>query len=229
MQPSTIDEYALIQQNNVLFQENCQHNQNEQKLYMEWQYAVNGWQNAENAWKIANSEIGQLKSVVNNLQKHIDELKANMMKMGVTEPNGPAIPIPSSIKEPEYQTDEEELAKETEWIRVKHRTKKRKMNVTPSPPTLVDPRNKNTPQIEHKIKKEPAPPPIMVDNINSYENLYGELTNQILKENVQVKFTNDTTAKINCNNSENYRKAINVLQNNNFNFHTYENKQSRSI
>jgi len=37
MQPSTIDKYALTQQNNVLFQENCQCNQNEQKLYMEWQ------------------------------------------------------------------------------------------------------------------------------------------------------------------------------------------------
>jgi hypothetical protein len=119
IQPSTIDEYALTQQNNVLFQENCQHNQNEQKLYIEWQYAVNGWRNAKNAWKIANSKNGQLKSLVNNLQKHMDELKANMMKMDATEPNGPAIAIPSSSKEPEYQTDEEELAKETEWIGVK--------------------------------------------------------------------------------------------------------------
>jgi len=149
MQPSTIDEYGLTQENNVLFQENCQRNQNEQKLYMEWQYAVSEWRNAENAWKIANSEIGQLKSVVNILQKHIDELKAKMTRMGATEPNEPAIPIPSSSKEPEYLTDEEELAKETEWIRVRHRSKRRKMNATPSPPTLVDPRNKNTAQTEH--------------------------------------------------------------------------------
>jgi len=69
----------------------------------------------------------------------------------------------------------------------------------------------------------------MVDNINSYENVYGELTNQFSEEYFQVKFTNDTTAKINCNNSENHRKAINMLQNNNFNFHAYENKQSRQI
>jgi len=151
--------------------------------------------------KLQTVEIGQLKSVGNNLQKRINELKAIMMKMVATEPNGPAIPIPSSSKQPEYQTDKEELAKETEWIRVKHRTKKRKMNATPSPPTLVNPQNKNTAQIEHKIIKEPAPPPIMVDNVNSYENLYGELTNQISEENFQVKFTNDTMAKINCNNS----------------------------
>ena len=59
MQPNTTDQYALTQQNKVLFQQNCQRNQNEQKLYTEWQYAVNGWRNAKNAWKIPNSEIGQ--------------------------------------------------------------------------------------------------------------------------------------------------------------------------
>jgi hypothetical protein len=40
--------------------------------------------------------------------------------MDVAEPSGPATPISSSNKESEYQTDEEELTKETEWIRVKH-------------------------------------------------------------------------------------------------------------
>ena len=69
----------------------------------------------------------------------------------------------------------------------------------------------------------------MVDNIKSYGNIYGELINQTSEENFQVKFTNDTMAKFNCSNSENYRKAINVLQNNNFSFHTLENKQSRPI
>jgi len=149
--------------------------------------------------------------------------------MDATELKGLVIAILSSSKESEYQTDEEELAKETEWIRVKDRTKKRKMNVTPSPPTLVDPQKKKTVQTEHRINKELAPPPIMVDNIKSFENPYGEFINQITEENFQVKFINDTMAKINCSNSENYRKAINVLQNNNFSFHTYENKQSQPI
>jgi hypothetical protein len=34
--------------------------------------------------------------------------------------------ISSSGQEVEFQTDEEELAKETEWIRVKHKGKKKK-------------------------------------------------------------------------------------------------------
>jgi hypothetical protein len=46
--------------------------------------------------------------------------------MDVAEPSGPATPISSSNKEFEYQTDGEELTKETEWIRVKHGAKKEK-------------------------------------------------------------------------------------------------------
>jgi hypothetical protein len=88
---------------------------------------------------------------------------------------------------------------------------------------------KNTVQTEYGIKREPAPPPIMVDGVKSYEGLYGELINHISKESFQFKFTNDTTAKLNCNNSENYRKAIHVLQTCNFNFNTYENKQTRPL
>jgi hypothetical protein len=93
---------------------------------------------------------------------------------------------------------------------VKHKGKKRKMNDTPPPITSGDLQKKNTVQTEHEIKREPAPPPIMVDGVKSYEGLFGELTNHISKESFQVKFTNDATAKINCNNSENYRKAIHI-------------------
>jgi hypothetical protein len=87
MQQNTVNEYTLIQQSSVLFEGNYQRSQNEQKLYKKWQHAVSGWRAAGNAWKIANSEIGQLKSMVNNLQQHIDELKSKTMTMDVAEPN----------------------------------------------------------------------------------------------------------------------------------------------
>jgi hypothetical protein len=48
---------------------------------MAWQQAVSGWQNA-------NSEIVQLKSVVTNLQKHVEELQAKTTSMDVAEPSG---------------------------------------------------------------------------------------------------------------------------------------------
>jgi uncharacterized protein YlxW (UPF0749 family) len=103
MEQSTVNEYIFGQQRSVLFQENYQRSQKEQKLYMAWQQAVSGWRNA-------NSEIAQLKSVVTNLQKHVEELQAKTRSTDVAEPSGLATPI-SSNKESEYQTDEEELAR----------------------------------------------------------------------------------------------------------------------
>jgi hypothetical protein len=43
--------------------------------------------------------------------------------------------------------------------------------------------------------KENSSTPIMVDGVNSYEGLYGELINHISKESFKVEFTNDTTAR----------------------------------
>jgi hypothetical protein len=52
----------------------------------------------------------------------------------------------------------------------------------------------------------------MVHGVKLYESLYGELNNQLSKESFQVKITNDEMVKINCSNSENYRKAIHVCE-----------------
>jgi hypothetical protein len=101
-------------------------------LLLAWQQALSGWRNA-------NSEIAQLESVVTNLQKHVEELQAETTSMDVAEPSGPATPISSSNKESEYQTDKEELAKGTEWIRVKQGAKKRKINDTHSLSKSADP------------------------------------------------------------------------------------------
>jgi hypothetical protein len=64
----------------------------------------------------------------------------------------------------EYFTDEE-LAEETEWIRVKNKSKKRKMNTSPNP--LQQQQGTSEPP-QQKDKKIPAPPPIMVDGIKVY-------------------------------------------------------------
>jgi hypothetical protein len=127
--------------------------------------------------------------VVNNLQKHIEELKVQTMKMDVADPSGSATPNSTLNKKPDYQIDEEDLAKETEWIRVKHGAKKRKI--------AADLYEKNTAQTEYETKRELAPPPIMMDGVKPYESLYDELTKQIPKESFLVKVTHEETAKIN--------------------------------
>jgi len=55
----------------------------------------------------------------------------------------------------EYFTDEDELAEETEWIRVKNKSKKRKMNTSPTPHQQQ--RGISEPP-QHKEKKIPVPP-----------------------------------------------------------------------
>lgn len=177
--PSTSNEYLrLNQQNEILFQNNEKRNETEQRLYDEWQNAVSGWRNADNAWQIANNQIDQLKNMVNILQKQVNDLTDNIMAGNLStattakniKTNAPqfATPIPSINIEVEYNTDEDDLAKETEWIRVKHNAKKCKRNITPSPPSPEKAKRVNASETP---KKERLPPPIIVENVKSYEDL----------------------------------------------------------
>ena len=107
-QPTTANEAVLLHQNNVLFQENYERSQNKRVLYNEWQKAI--------------AEKKVLSDMIGEMQLHITELKN---KFKVFEEMGNA--NTSSNQEPtrvEYFTDEDELAEETEWIRVKNKSKK---------------------------------------------------------------------------------------------------------
>uniref|UniRef100_A0A1B6E0G7 Pre-C2HC domain-containing protein n=1 Tax=Clastoptera arizonana TaxID=38151 RepID=A0A1B6E0G7_9HEMI len=229
---NTPNEYILSQQNQALFQENCQRSQNEQQLYIQWQYAVNGWQSA-------NNEIIRLNSLMSDLQKQIDDLRINpsigrpgtsiQVSTGSATPKSSRAgsPGPKKNGDTEYHTDEEELARETEWVRAKTKTKKRKLNTTPSPATPNN--NKVNKFIVEKAKKEPLPPPIMVDDVKSYESLYQDMVSRIKDTVFQTKIINDKTIKINCINSEAYRAIIEILSSRGYSYHSYENKQTRLI
>ena len=107
-QPTTANEAVLLHQNNVLFQENYERSQNEQVLYNEWQKGI--------------AEKKVLSDMIGEMQLHIAELE-NKFKAFEEMGNANA----SSNQEPtrvEYFTDEDELAEETEWIRVKNKSKK---------------------------------------------------------------------------------------------------------
>lgn len=224
---SALNEYLLKQQNEALFQENYERNQEEQRLYAQWQYAVNGWNSVGQLLEEANNKNKQLEIVISDLQKQIDELKRDMGQRQKTIPTRVITPgstrVPSPAPQMEYYTDEEDLSKETEWIRVKHNTKKRRMNITP---------DKSIPTDEEKSKekkKEKNPPPIMVNELKSYEELYEMLTKKLKEETFQIKLIGNTTAKINCINSDCYREMIQILNHAKVMFHTYENKQTRPI
>lgn len=199
----TPNEALLMQQNNALFQENYARSQNEQQLYMAWKKTEVEKGNAE-------TRVIQLEQVMEQLKLKMSELENRLTQKTPTQ-------------KIEYVTDEEELAKETEWIRVKNR-KKRKMDTSLTPPQ----RETKTPQrVIEKTKKPRQPPPIIVEQITDFPVLHGLARNSTNKFNIRV--ISDTSAKINVENDQDYREITRNLNSKDFRWHSYENKQSRPI
>ena len=110
------------------------------------------------------AEKKQLSDIVGQMQLHIAELENKFKTLEETGKDNNS--SNHEVTRVEYFTDEEELAEETEWIRVKNKGKKRKTNMSPTP--LQQQRGATEPP-QQKI---PAPPPIMVDGIKVYDKFY---------------------------------------------------------
>ena len=89
---------------------------NERQYYEKWQRSV--------------QENQLLTEMVQTFQQKIEELR---MKIKTIEEKESTCKEKKETVTKDYYTDEEILAKETEWIRVKNKSKKRKMNFTLSP------------------------------------------------------------------------------------------------
>lgn len=129
----------------------------------------------------------------------------------------------------EYSTDEEELARETGWIRAKSR-KKRKLNTSPTQsPQEENERNNENIKYKEKVKNSPKPPPIIVDGIINYQSFYDLVSQRLEKTQFTVKMSNGQSGKINATDGESYRTIIKLLNENKLLWHSYENKQERPI
>ncbi|XP_029174680.1 uncharacterized protein LOC114943252 [Nylanderia fulva] len=176
-------------------------------------------------WKKETMIRKSLEKTVNKLQQQLNELSSELRKLkseGVSTPQ-------STINNINYETDEEELAKETEWIRIKNKNKKRKLNTSLTPPQLIKKLTGTPTETETKIKKTLLPPPIMMDDIQNYDEFYNIIKKDIAENDFQVKVMNKNNIKINAKNSDAYRQLVNILKTNNLSFHSYENKQIRPI
>lgn len=131
----------------------------------------------------------------------------------------------SSPKPIEYETDEEELARETEWIRIENRRKKRKLNRTLTPPSQ---NNANNEKGNINPKKTPKPPPINVQGVQDYQSFYDSIAST-QGDTFTIKMMSGDSVKINATNEDAYREITKLLTSNNLLWHTYENKQARPI
>lgn len=131
----------------------------------------------------------------------------------------------------EYCTDEEDLAKETEWIRAKSR-KKRKLNTSLSPPQQPGTSARQHQKCEKDqtlVKKVPPPPPIIVDGVKNYQVFYDSLTETQPIESFTAKMMNGDSVKVNAKTEDSYRAIARLLSVKEYLWHSYENKQVRPI
>lgn len=215
--PTTPNEAILIQQNNVLFQENSARSQNEQALY-------NAWKNSEyerncltSRLNIIQQQFEQMQKDYSDMQNKYTGLEKNLVKISTTQKE--------EIKPDQYFTDEEKLAEETEWIRKKNR-KKRRMDTSLSPPQqspVASEKQKEQP----KAKKATQPPPIIVDGITNF-NALRELITKMMTD-FQIKIINDKNIKINVTDGICYQALTKALNDNEYSWYSYENKQNRPI
>lgn len=185
-----------------------------------------------NHYREEKAEREKLQHVVKSLEQQIEFLQkelSNLMEQTKVQTQAPYQNITEEIpsqQRVEYNTDEEELAKETEWIRCKSR-KKRKLNTSATQNQLeID----NTPEkVIEKIRKIPPPPPIIVDGIKNYQTFYDFLSGNQLSDSFVIKMMSGESVKINANDEDSYRAITKILGDNSYLWHSYENKQERPI
>uniref|UniRef100_A0A2A4JZV6 Pre-C2HC domain-containing protein n=1 Tax=Heliothis virescens TaxID=7102 RepID=A0A2A4JZV6_HELVI len=176
----------------------------------------------------------KLQSLVDSLTNQVEVLQQQLNKVQEQQHEASAkkqIHAEKSSDEVQYETDEEELAKETEWVRQKS-WKKRKLNVSLSPLAEGSKPDEKQNQGE-KTKKTPLPPPIVVENINNYQEFYDLLVANLTNDSFVAKMMNGERVKINSSNAESYRtidyRLTSLLLQNNCYWYSYENKQDRPI
>lgn len=135
-----------------------------------------------------------------------------------------------NVNAPTYETDEEELAKETEWIVQKNRAKKRKK---PNSPELVQ--SNPTPsvakqqvRVETNLPINRRPPPIIINFSENYNQLVQNIK-KVIKGNFNIRTASQNVFKITTYDSTDYRQLTKHLSETNIAWHSYENKQERPI
>lgn len=125
-----------------------------------------------------------------------------------------------------YETDEEELERETNWILKKSRKKLRRTatNETISKRDHME----TTARINEKREVIIPPPPINIANVHDFSTIR-EIMEEYQKEKYKISALNNDIFKINVTDEETYRSLTGKLNEKAMQWYTYENKNDRPI
>lgn len=165
------------------------------------------------------------------LQKQVDDLKIEnqRLKESLTS-NAKSNDLHMEIETApatEFHTDEEELARETEWILQKNKkrtTKKRKAESSPE----MDSSAQTSKLVKDKTKentKKPKLPPVILSNISDFNTVQDLMSSQGIT--YEIKLLNNKQLSIKVNSENDYRSLTKAINGAKFEWHSYENKATR--
>lgn len=169
----------------------------------------------QNPNNMESAIIENLESQLKAAQNEIKELKEILATMRTSKTIG----VPTTWKE-----EEEIVTQETAWMLPKN--KKRKAVSSPEQ-IKTDSQTSSKKAPETPAKKIHKPPPVILSNIKDYNQININL--QAKKIKFQTKLLNNNQLKINVDSETEYRDLTSFVNNNNIEWHTYENKQTRPI
>lgn len=165
-----------------------------------------------------------MEKLYQELKKEVDLLREeNMMLKTSHLQNRKASPPPPNISQ--YETDEEELARETEGI---HRRPTKKRKAGSSPEVIQSKVKTRQPQGKKPPVKISPPPPINIVGQSDYSKLL-PILKETLQTNFKVTSLHNNTWKINVNDSDGYRTLSKKLNTEKIEWYTFSNKLDRPI
>ena len=183
-------------------------------------------------WREEVEARTSLQKIVSDLQKQVKELQGNKSNL-LEHPE---------VMESNFHSDEEEIARETDWIlkENKRASKKRKAISSPVLSTGTDKEKSKEKRYNENIThdanvtkigskgKQITPPPIMVTGVKTFNELEA-IAQRTVNEKCTFTSYNNNVWKLNVNNIDAYRALTKALDDHKIQWHSYEYKAERPI
>jgi hypothetical protein len=195
------------------------------------QFLYNSWKEADIVNKENKERIEKLELDLKRARLEIDQLKetisasTNITTISSRSSNTSKTTQAKTYSQPGWEEEEEIVAQETAWILPKQ--KKRKFESRESPDKLPGNLIKSTANNNKSVLKKNKPPPVIMSNVQEYSKIKEALKSKNL--NFKANLMNNNQLKLNVDTEQEYRDLTKVMNEAKYQWHTYENKQTRPI